>query len=188
MKEQQQESHTWGSPGPRGGCTLPLGPAAFSPHSDPGHHVEEMLPGTWDCARPLDKGLNKGSLPFDPALWLSLAKSAVCTQKPSNGWDSSSLFLESQCIFLPCFLWKELPSLQGEEPHAACVLIKQPDIMGAQILREWPSGRVWRKGLFPVLLHLCCFGRLCNDGKMIFPLFIPFSQCHSSCCCSNLFL
>lgn len=35
--------------------------------------------------------------------------------------------------------------------------------------------------------HICCFRRLCNDGKRTFPLFISFSQCHSTCCCSNLF-
>lgn len=42
--------------------------------------------------------------------------------------------------------------------------------MGTPI-RKRPVGYGNTKWLFSVLLHICCFRRLCNDGKMIFPLF-----------------
>lgn len=94
-----------------------------------------MLPNVGLC-QSSDKGLNKRSIPFDPALWFSLAKSAVCTQKAAKWLRQLQFIFRESVYFLTMLVVKGTTSLHGEEPHAVCVLIKQPDIMGAQILRE----------------------------------------------------
>lgn len=44
------------------------------------------------------------------------------------------------------------------------------------------------KWLSCVVLHICRFGRLCNDGKLIFPVVFSFSPCHGPWCSIYFFI
>lgn len=50
-----------------------------------------------------------------------------------------------------------------------------PDIGGAQVMRTVILVLYKNEVAFSVLLHICCFGRLCNDGKMISPVYFILS-------------
>lgn len=133
----------------------------------------------------LDKGLNKKGIPFDPALQLGLAKVRSVYPKAVKCARQLQFIFREVSVFSyhACCERNYLLSMGGT---SCCVCSHKATRHYGPDPQRMTLGSCM-KG-FSLCSFLCCFGRLCNDGKMIFPLFIPFSQCHSSCCCSNLFL
>lgn len=154
-KEQQVPGLCWEKVSPTLGAQL-----SAVPRREPGHLPWGEAARSTGLCRAFGEGPGGSS-----EVWLCQAH---CARKSCQVAETAAVFRVWVCVFLLCFMWRELPSLQGQE---ACVCAqKASGHHGSSGNRRRPLGSVKVKWLSESFTF-CCFGRLCNDGKMIVPLF-----------------